>query len=664
MKRTLAEFGELWPAEQKLREEVHTGHLVIISDTLPPEDAPHAVRIRASFIAYLALGGCEDCHPSPRGLRLFGAFIEGDDPTPEAETPGMDLSGCALAGDLWLIACRIPDVVVLRGSSVQSLGLNRCHLANGLQADRLHATGSVFLRYLISKDEVFVSGATLGGDLNCKGAQFQAGKTGDALAADRLQVAGSFFFKGATANGEVRLLGAKVGGNLDCGGAKLRAGKSGDALSADGLDARGDVILRGANIKGTVRLLGAELGGDLDSFGGRFVAGNNGTTLFADRMAAKGSAFLQSANSKGELRFDGAKLGGDLNCTEGQFTARDRGTALVADGLEVKGCVFLTRVTSTGTLKFAGAALGGDLDCTGGKFTAGGGRAALFAQALEAEGGFILRGDGIVAESLVLTNARVSAVIDDLHCWPAAGHLAFDGFRYDAIYSTALSAKERLEWLSRQCREGEPFKPQPYEQLAKVFRDMGHQDDARTVLIERERLQRLDRRQRVGRLKRIVLTVGDGLLAGTTGYGRAPFRAMLWLLGFLGLGWFLFQTAVDQDAIKPNNAVVLRSAEWAACSQDYLAGPEMPQLRWRSHDASQLACFERQPEAAAYPKFSAFWYSMDTLFPLVDLEMQTHWIPDEREADWARWYLWLHIIAGWGLSLLAVAGFSGLIKSD
>lgn len=31
---------------------------------------------------------------------------------------------------------------------------------------------------------------------------------------------------------------------------------------------------------------------------------------------------------------------------------------------------------------------------------------------------------------------------------------------------------------------------------------------------------------------------------------------------------------------------------------------------------------------------------------------------------WARRFLWLQIIAGWALSLLAVAGFSGLIKSD
>jgi hypothetical protein len=59
---------------------------------------------------------------------------------------------------------------------------------------------------------------------------------------------------------------------------------------------------------------------------------------------------------------------------------------------------------------------------------------------------------------------------------------------------------------------------------------------------------------------------------------------------------------------------------------------------------------------------------------VVELEMQEHWIPDEPQSDglpwherigvWTRAYLWLHIALGWALSLLAVAGFSGLVKSD
>jgi hypothetical protein len=65
--------------------------------------------------------------------------------------------------------------------------------------------------------------------------------------------------------------------------------------------------------------------------------------------------------------------------------------------------------------------------------------------------------------------------------------------------------------------------------------------------------------------------------------------------------------------------------------------------------------------------FNAGLYALDTLLPIVSMEMQGFWIPDDQVVPLgmlARWYLWAHIAAGWGLSLLAVAGFSGLVKSE
>lgn len=45
--------------------------------------------------------------------------------------------------------------------------------------------------------------------------------------------------------------------------------------------------------------------------------------------------------------------------------------------------------------------------------------------------------------------------------------------------------------------KGRDFQPQPYQQLAKVLREMGHEDDARIILMEKERLQRKDRLRRM-----------------------------------------------------------------------------------------------------------------------------------------------------------------------
>ena len=50
----------------------------------------------------------------------------------------------------------------------------------------------------------------------------------------------------------------------------------------------------------------------------------------------------------------------------------------------------------------------------------------------------------------------------------------------------------------------------------------------------------------------------------------------------------------------------------------------------------------------------------------MEIEQQANWTPDTNHplGLWARAALYLSIILGWALSLLAVAGFSGLVKSD
>ena len=117
---------------------------------------------------------------------------------------------------------------------------------------------------------------------------------------------------------------------------------------------------------------------------------------------------------------------------------------------------------------------------------------------------------------------------------------------------------------------------------------------------------------------------------------------------------------------KSNLPQIQRAPEWVACAPGYVAADTRPETAARNQGDTQLACFLRQPEGRAYPRFNAFIYSADTLIPVVALEMQSYWIPDDSSprGALARVYLWLHIALGWGLTLLAVAGFSGLIKMD
>jgi hypothetical protein len=93
---------------------------------------------------------------------------------------------------------------------------------------------------------------------------------------------------------------------------------------------------------------------------------------------------------------------------------------------------------------------------------------------------------GFQAEGEVrLVNGRVRQLSDDEASWPTPGNLQLDGFVYTAIVAGPADAATRLRWLARQPPRS--FRPQPYEQLAKVLRESGHEDDAIRVLIAKER---------------------------------------------------------------------------------------------------------------------------------------------------------------------------------
>lgn len=344
---------------------------------------------------------------------------------------------------------------------------------------------------------------------------------------------------------------------------------------------------------------------------------------------------------------------------------------LRADRLETKGGVNLSQVQAEGTVSMIGAKLGGDLDCVGAAFSNAGGR-ALNLSGLDVTGAFFLRNGANVVGMMALTAATIGTLNDDPECWPKAhGDLLLGRFRYGAITSACVDAKTRKKWLALQnpARFEHDFWPQPYEQLAKVLREMGHRGDAREILIEKEKLQRADRRKRRHKIARPIYWLWDKMHAVTSRYGHQPLIAFAWLLGFLIVGSATFYYAEANDAIKPNTARILRAQEWVTCGFTPSERRYLPSVQHRvagraEAGQSQLACYLEQKEAQSYPAFNAFIYSADTLLPIVDLEMQNNWIPDEDVIPWIRKYLWLQIFAGWFFSLLAVAGFTGLIKSD
>lgn len=439
-------------------------------------------------------------------------------------------------------------------------------------------------------------------------------------------------------------------------------------LEAEGVEVRGGISLVGATVEGSIVLYGSNLGGRLNCDGASIVARGN-KALAADAIVAR-SVVLRGAKISGSVALVGAKLTSDLNLA-GTTLACPEGVALNADGADVDGDIVLHASHISGEVHMVGTHVAGDLDCSG-AILHNPGQVALKINRAVIMGGFFLWRGARVKGVLDMTGASVNSLHDDLSSWPERGDLLLNRCLYEAFIGGPTEAARRLEWLSRQtpARWGEDFWPQPYEQLATVYRNMGHEDDARTVLIAKEKLQRRARRARSGRAMRLILAAKDGVLGATVRYGRQPLWAFFWLLLFWAVGVAVFGFGESRGAFKPTSVVIMRSPEWLLCGFDstqermLLANQQVGRGR-AEPGQTQLDCYRSQIEASSYPRFNPWMYSLDVLIPVVEIDQKSYWRPDQTK-PWGRMtaaYFYVQSIFGWVLGLLAIAGFSGLVKS-
>ncbi|VAW05356.1 hypothetical protein MNBD_ALPHA07-485, partial [hydrothermal vent metagenome] len=111
------------------------------------------------------------------GAQLQGAYVSGK----------LDLSFATAKGMTRLINCRFDEDVVALQARFEFLNLSGSHLP-GLNAQGATVTGNVFLRGgFTAEGEVSLSGAQIGGQLNCDGGHF-SNANGDALNAQKLVV--------------------------------------------------------------------------------------------------------------------------------------------------------------------------------------------------------------------------------------------------------------------------------------------------------------------------------------------------------------------------------------------------------------------------------------------------------------------------------------------
>jgi len=238
---------------------------------------------------------------------------------------------------------------------------------------------------------------------------------------------------------------------------------------------------------------------------------------------------------------------------------------------------------------------------------------------------------------LNFSHAQIGQLVDDEKSWPDPGQLKLDGFLYEVFAGPDIvkNARKRLDWLRWQKLD--QFYPQPYEQVAKVFRHMGHESDSRTVLIAKQ-----SDLCKFGKLT-FWSKIRKRFLGLTIGYGYQTERIFMFILPILLIGTFIFGWADEVRIMYPTKEI---------------------------------------KKSTDYQGFNSFVYSVDTFVPFIDLHQKSYWLPRSSGPDsikpedksdkliktscgvWVRIYFWLHIVLGWIFFTLAAASLTGLIHKE
>ncbi len=496
--------------------------------------------------------------------------------------------------------------------------------------------GDVFLnKGFCAEGEVRFPGARVGGQFNCRSGTFQnAG--GDALYCDGAKVTGSVFLdERFSADGRVNFSGIEIGGQLVCTGGTFK-NNEGEALYCDGAKVTADVVLDERFLaEGEVRFRGAWIGGQLNCREGTF---NNagGDALYCDGAKVTGSVFLDERfSANGRVNFSGTDIGGQLVCNGGVFK-NAKGEALSCDAAKVARDIFLsTGFFAEGEVRFRGAVIGGQLDCRGGHFSnkepaqpSGEGELIVAANAVTLYGatvsGTLFLGHGASIEGSVDLRGASAGEFED-GSWPLKGGDAdepartiwLDGFTYRRFAGTAPTDWQlRKTWLLGQpaYHVGQSFRPQPFEQLIKVLRDMGHDADARRIGWLKERLLRPVRVGKAARWARPFVWLTGWAWGLSCGYGYRSHRIFVALL-ILWLGCAAaYKHAARQAIFIPADAQV-----WTQTWQERSPAKEC--------EANWVQCDAAKP----YISFNPFIYSADVLIPVIDLKQRSVWMPTTKD---------------------------------
>ena len=381
-----------------------------------------------------------------------------------------------------------------------------------------------------------------------------------------------------------------------------------------------------------------------------YLNGSQVNGVNAQGLFCQSQIFINNVKSIREINFISAQIDGSLICSNSKFTrvldkSYEGKSYLVRDG-KFKNKEMITLNLNSAKINgnvFFGEnfCISGDLDFSASKI-----RKISISKKIRIKGNLLF---GLMTVDTI----NISNISFDEKYLKKLG---LDGLSYNHLSGTNLDSKTLLQWLGKMPE----FKPQPYKQLAKVLRNMGHHKEANDIMIEyNDIITEKSDNKFIKLLKRIYGT--------TAGYGYKPMRVIKWMTIVWLLCSLFYWNASKVAVFAPNNPLVFQKKDYYECHVEENGTSWSDVFNWEKYNSSNNWIDSKLE--GEYTTFNPFWYSLDVILPIVDLQVEKDWAQYVPSNDWTlndftRWLMWFEILFGWIYSLILVAILSGLAKNE
>ncbi|MFE7977534.1 oxidoreductase [Streptomyces shenzhenensis] len=382
----------------------------------------------------------------------------------------------------------------------------------------------------------------------------------------------------------------------------------------------GDLHLPRCRFRNGVRLTDAHIGTDLLLNQAVVHQDRTGRSIAADGLTVGQDLQAELLESHGELSLRSAKVGVSLSLRGARLANPSGRLALNAPQLTVERTLYLSPAgvgspLLSGTTPARGTRIQ-RFECQGGVRLDDG----RFGDAVDLERArFVFTDDQELSlrrvqtpelrflgeqperGKVVLSGARVVTLVDRAGSWPGPGNLHMGGFGYENLVPRGpFPLTRRLEWVAAATAE---YNPEPYERLAAVLRAAGEDEDAREVLLAKQRRRR-ETLPLAGKLWGYAQDV-------TVAYGYRPGRAAVWM----AVLWAASAFAFAHTTLEPMNS-------------------------------------------DGHPGWSPALFALDLLLPVIDLGQAGEW---QLRGGW-QWLAAAIVLLGWILATTVAAGATRLLR--